>query len=81
MHKIVTEHELAHLEDLLAQSHSKHGAASKADIQRCTEPKCVQVRWCIEWLRRSRTYLSGARDYKHLLWAFAPLMCSLTDAL
>lgn len=81
MHKIVTEHELADLETLLAESHAKHGVASKADIQGCTEPKCVQVRWCIEWLRRSRTFLSGAGDYKRLLWALAPLVCSLSDAL
>lgn len=81
MHRIVTEHEIAHLEDLLAKSHSKHGLTSKTDIQRCTEPKCVQARWCIEWLRRSRTFLSGAGDYKRLLWAIAPLMCSFADAL
>lgn len=55
----VTESELAYLEHLLVQSHAKH-AKPGVRVADCDDSKCIEARWGIEWLRRSRACLSGA---------------------
>ena len=69
MARIVTERELAELESLLAESHAKH-AATNQPVHECGSPKCVEARWGIEWLRRSRACLYGViGDYNRPLKA------------
>lgn len=55
----VTELEIVDLERLLEESHQKHAAAG-IPVKACTNPKCVEARWGIGWLRRCRGFLYGS---------------------
>jgi hypothetical protein len=47
---VVSAEEIQHLEYLLAQSHARH-ADRYGPMATCTEPKCLQAKWGIEWLK------------------------------
>ncbi len=60
--------DISGIETLLAAHHAKHNAA-KVHLEKCAEPKCVEAKWALEWLkvrlpRTGQTVKSADRELR-----------------